>query len=328
MTRRELLALAPIALAACAAPPSPAPPPPAGPALRVDPAVDLLPAAGLEWGVDARLRELLNEPALIPAMAVLVPEERFAAFARRHGGVDLRQVLELAVGAYPEATLAVARVPVDPARVEGAFMARALAVDGRAVEQGVTRTWGTVGESREQIAVFGRQGVAMERGRFGPLQAAEAFALGKLRRSRPALRAEPLAAAMALLGDAPLRAFAPGPFEGEWGRGLGGLLGAATAAVCAARVAPGARPGVAMTLLLTGAWGSDAPAAAERLRAAFDLLGSGPLGRLLALDRPLAPLRPSGDASALRLEATFDALALARGLHAVTEARVADVLEL
>src|SRR5580698_3835211 len=118
--RREALALL---LSACASPAVVATSPPPPPPWRIDPAVDLLPAAALVWGIDARLRELLGSPALIPAVAAVLPEERFAAFAKRHGGVDLRQALELAIGAYPGAVLAVARAPLDPVRVEGAFVA-------------------------------------------------------------------------------------------------------------------------------------------------------------------------------------------------------------
>jgi hypothetical protein len=116
--------------------------------LALDPIVDRVPAAGLTWLVDARLRDLLGDPVLIPAVALLVPEARFEAFARRNGGVDLRQTSELAVAGYPDATLALARTVVDPARVESAFAARALAVEGRAQGGGITRVWGTVGDVR------------------------------------------------------------------------------------------------------------------------------------------------------------------------------------
>jgi hypothetical protein len=327
VTRRELLAL--LALAACGGRVAPAVPAPAPEPLALGSAVDLVPAAGLVWLLDARLRELFASPALIPALALVLPASRLDAFARRHGGIDLRSASELAIAGYPEATLAVARVVLDPARVEGAFAARAISVEGRAVAGRVVRTWGTVGTARQQIAILGREALALEQGRFGPLRAAEYFAQGRLKRARPALLAEPLARAATLLGDAPLRAFAPGPFEGVVGRGLGGLLAASTAAAGAAtpleRDPDGA---LALRFVLTGAWGDDAPAAAERLRAAFQVLASDPLGRLLGVDRPLAAPRASGDGEALRLEVTVDALALGKGLRDATSATVEEVMRL
>ena len=295
--------------------------------LQLDPAAGLVPAASLAWLVQTAARDLLASPVLIPAIALLAPESRFDAFAKRHGGVDLRETRELVVAGFPEATLAVARAVVDPGRVEAAFGARATAVEGRAVEHGIVRVWGQVGDHREQVAIFGTQAVALEKGRFGPLRAAEYFARGKLKRVRPALETDPLADAAARLGDAPLRAFAPGPFVGEWAAGLGGLLGASTGA--AASLTPLASPGsgsVAMRVVLTGGWGADAAAASRRLAAAFGVLAGDPLGRLTGLDRPLDGPRTSGDAGALVLDVVLDPMVLARGLRDVTDAAIPEIM--
>jgi hypothetical protein len=324
MTRREALALLLLPLpAACGGRAAPASEPVVAPALTVSPAVDLVPAAGLVWLVDARLRELFSSATLMPALARVLPEERLDAFAKRHGGVDLRQMTELTLAGYADAVLAVADQVVDPGRVEAAFVARALGVEGRAEDGPVVRTWGTVGNVRQQLAILGREGVALEQGRFGPLRAAEAFARGKLRRALPALRAEPLAKAAALLGDAPLRAFAPGPFEGSWGKGLGGLLAATTAAGAAAT--PRERV-LDFRFVLTGAWGADAAAAATRFEAAFQLLAADPLGRLMGVDRPVVPAAATGDAEALHLQVSLDAEQLGRGLHDATDATIEEVM--
>lgn len=321
MTRREVLAL--LLLSACGGRVAPAGEPAPAASLTVSPAVDLVPAAGLVWLVDARLRELFANATLIPALARVLPEDRLDAFSKRHGGIDLRQATELALAGYADALLAVADQIIDPGRVEAAFVARAIGVEGRAVNGPVVRTWGTVGSARQQIALLGRQAVALEQGRFGPLRAAEYFARGKLRRALPALRAEPLARAAALLGDAPVRAFAPGPFEGAWGRGLGGLLAGATAAAAAATPRNQA---LDFRFVLTGAWGADAAAAATRFEAAFQLLAADPLGRLMGVDRPLVPATASGDAEALRLQVSLDAEQLGRGLHDATDATIAEVM--
>lgn len=328
IARREALALL-AGMAAVAACGGAAPRGAASPSapLALDPIVDLVPAAGLTWLVDARLRDLLGSPVLVPAIAQLVPEARFLAFARRNGGVDPRQVSELAVAGYPDATLALARTVVDPARIESAFAARALAVEGRAVDGGVTRVWGTVGEAREQVATFDREAVGMERGRFGPLRAAIYFAQKKLERSKPALRAVPLARAAELLGPAPLRAFAPGPFEGEWAAGLGGLLRATTAVGAALRPRDTSGAGALdVTVVLTAAWGAEAPAAAQRLEAAFRVLAHDPLGLLTGMNHPIEDLRVSADPEALRLAVSLDPLAVARGLHDLADATAAEIM--
>jgi hypothetical protein len=238
--------------------------------------------------------------------------------------------------------LALARVRVEPWRVEAAFAARARAVEGRAVERGVTRFWGTVGEEREQVALFGRDAVGIERGALGPLQAAVYFAEGRLRRSAPALRAEPLMSAAGRLGEAPLRAFVPGPFADDWGAGLGGLLGASTGlavslgtveapdggapAAASAETRPAGAPSLALRLVLTGAWGVDAPAAAERLGAAFQVLVEDPLARLTGLDHPLRDPATSAAPDALALDVALDPVRMVAGVRAAMSAPVTEIM--
>jgi len=329
MTRREALALLGVLAAAAGCGPRAVSPPvmPRAPSLALDPLVDLVPAAGLVWLIDARAQELLASPVLAPGVALVLPPARFDAFAEQHGGVDLRRLSHLVVAQYDGATLALGSTAVQPARVEAAFAARAVVVEGRAVEGGVTRFWGSVGADREQVAVFDGQAVGLERGHLGPLRAAMFFARGMLKRALPALRAEPLARVAKLLGDAPLRAFAPGPFEGEWGAGLGGLLRATTAAGTSLHVTERATGGaLEVQVVLAGAWGADAARAAERLAAAFQLLATDPLGRLMGIDHPLEDPRVSGDDEALRLQVVLDPLHLARGLQAATDARISEIM--
>ena len=329
MTRREALALLGLLATATACGPravaSPSTPP--LPSLVLEPLVSLVPAAELVWLIDAGVEELLASPTLAPGVALVLPPPRLDAFAEQHGGIDLRRVSRLVLAQYPGATLALAGVTVQAARVEAAFAARAVDVEGRAVEGGVTRLWGTVGGDREQLGDFGGKAVGLERGRLGPLRAAIYFAQGKLKRALPALRAEPLARTSRLLGDAPLRAFASGPFDGEWAAGLGGLLRATTAVGASLRPSDRA-PGGALEVqvVLDGGWGTDAPRAAERLAAAFQLLATDPLGRLLGIDHPLEEARVSGDDGALRLRVLLDPLTVGRGLKAATDARISEIM--
>lgn len=326
--RREALALMAALPAVACGGKTPAPAAPSGPSLKLDPLVDLVQAPGLVWVAEARPKDLLALPGVAEAVALVVPPARFDLFAERAGGVNLRRIESLVIASYGASTLTLARTPLQTGRVEAAFAARAVTIEGRAVEGGVTRLWGSVGPDREQIALFGADAVGLEHGHLGPLQPAVYFARGKLRRARPALRAEPLAAAAELVGPAPLRFFAPGPFEGEWSGGLGGLLRATTAVAATAH--PVEQPGrhaLEVQLALAGAWGADAGAAAERLAAALQLLSNDSLGRLLGLDHPLEEPRVTGDAQALRLQVLLDLTTLARGLHAATDARIDEIMK-
>jgi hypothetical protein len=329
--RREALAmLGALAAAGCGGSPAALPgrsPDPGAASLKLDPVVDLVAAAGLRWLVDARPRELLASPVLGPAVAAIIPGYRFDAFAEHHGGIDVRAAEQLAIAVYAQATLVLALAAFDAGRVEAAFAARVIGVEGRAVEGGVTRMWGSGPGGREQVALLSREAVGFERGQSGPLRAAVYFAQGRLRRSLPALRAEPLVSAASLAGDAPLRAFAPGPFEGPWANGVAGLLGATTAVAAALR--PVSHPpngAIAVQLLLMGGWGDDAPAAAERLRSAIGVLARDPLSRVMGVDHPIDGPTVSADTGALRVDVMLDAVAVARGVHIATDASLAEIM--
>jgi hypothetical protein len=277
--------------------------------------------------VTARPLEVLATPALASVVAAAAPDEAFDAASRRLGGVDVRKAEELVVAGLPSTTMALARLAVAPPAVEQAFAKRAAQVEGRAQERGVVRVWGSVGQEREQVALFGARGLGIEVGAFGPLQTAVYFAQGRLKRSPPALRAEPLAAIVERLGDAPVRAFAPGPFANPAGQDLAGLLRAATAVGAALRAAAAPRPGVlALRVVLSGAWGADARVAAERLEAAFRLLGEDPLGRLTGLDRPLQGPVATGEADRLALDVTLDPVSLCQGVRAIAGAPLAEIM--
>lgn len=304
--------------------PPPAPPPVP---LHLESACALAPSAGIEWIVSATPRALAELPDLIPVIALVVPESRFDSFTATHGGIDMRQIQELCVAKYRRTLLSIARTAMDPARVERAFQERVTNRGGRQIDVAnppVVRIWGEVNGEAQQVVLFGREVAALEQGRPGPVRAAEAFALGKLRRASPALEGT-LARVVALVGDAPVRLFAPGPFDGEGGQGLGGLLRASTAIGASARLA-GAPAKIAVRIVLTGAWGKDGPAAASVLAAAANVIAQSPLGRLLGLDHPLVSPQVRAIADALVLEATLDGSRLGVGLHDALDADIADIM--
>jgi hypothetical protein len=309
-----------------AAPPGPPPVP-----LHLEPACSLAPAAGLSWLVEAKPRAVAEIPDLIPAIALVLPEERLGAFAKAHGGLDLRQIQDLCVAGYPKATLSIARVPIDPAKVDASFETRATSTVTRtflAPNPRVVRLSAEVAAEPEQLVLFGHEAVALERGKPGPLRAAEAFAFGKLKKAAPALEGAALKRAAEVLGTAaPVRAFAAGPFEGETANGLGGLLRAATAVGASAKWT-GATSNIAVRIVLTGAWGTpgEASAAAERLGASAHVLAESPVGHLFGLHKPVKDPAVHVEADALVLDGVIDGDALARGIHDAVDAEVAEIM--
>jgi hypothetical protein len=325
-----------LSLFGCDHPKPPKPPPPPLQPLHLEPLADLAPAASLVWLLEAHPRALALDGRLAGTIARTFPPERTASFVRWSGGVDPREADAWVVASYPSTRLWLVHEFVDPARVEAAFAEHVVTVEGRAADgfpgdrrSVITRLWGNAATEHEQLAIFGVDAVGLEQGRFGPLRAAELFAEARLKRASPALRAEPLAGLAAALGDAPLRAFAPGPFEGDLRHGAGGLLGASTAVGAAAHVvdAPeGGKPGLSFHVVLLGAWGSDADAASDRLRAVFDLVAQSGIGRLLGLGHCQSGPAVRGALEALTLDFTVDVEELAGGLYAATSADVRGIL--
>ena len=327
--RRLALAAIVATVLTCGPKTPPAPPLPPPVPLHLAPACDLAPAAGLEWIIDAKPRTIAAIPDLIPVIARVIAEERFRAYSLGHGGIDPRQVQDLCIAKYRDTALTIARTPFDPAKVATAFDERSTKPLERTTlvpNPIVTRLSGAVNADAERVTLFGREVVALEQGKAGPLRAAEAFAQQKLKRASPALKSTALARATEILGDAPVRVLAPGPFEGQAAHGLGGLLRATTAVAASAKFA-GPPAKIAVRIVLMGAWEKDAPVAAERFGAALHVVTDSAVGRLFGVDHPLEGPAVRGTAEALILDATVDGTALARGLHEALDADIAEIMK-
>lgn len=314
----------------CGAKKPPAPPGPPPIPLHLEPACDLAQSAGLSWIVEAKPRTIAEIPELIPAIALVLPEERLKGFAASHGGIDLRQTNDLCVARYKDALLSIARVPLEGEKVAAAFEARTAKPAPRtllAPNPRVLKMTGEVSGESQHLLIFGNEAAAIEQGKPGPLRAAEAFAFGKLKRAAPALRGVALAKASEVLGDVPVRVFAPGPFEGETANGLGGLLRAATAVAGSARWA-GTGANVAVRIVLVGAWGDEAlvARALERFAAAAHVLAESPTGHLFGLHHPIQGPTVHAEGDALVLDVTLDGDVLARGLHDAVNADVVEMM--
>ncbi|MFO0667817.1 MAG: hypothetical protein U0174_27940 [Polyangiaceae bacterium] len=313
--------------------------------LHVNPLTDLVAAAGMTWLVAVEPRVLLEQAALLPAVQKLVTDEMLAAYAKSHGGLDLRSMQEVVVAGYGEgARLSLARGSLDPASLERAFQARASGVEGRHIElqsddgaDTIVRLAGNFRDDRgvrgAELVLLGREAVILGDGAGPRARAAMAFSRNLLKRSKPALRTTPLDRVEKLLGDAPVRVFAPGPFsESATQSNLGGLLQVTTALGARMLVEEkNHRAVLKLSAVLLGEWERDRDAARERLSAAWNVLGASGMGRLLGLDRPLEPAsvvtpKEADGSPSLWLHVSFDAETLAKSVADVLDSDIRSIL--
>ena len=324
MKRRALLAGVGASLfgAGCA-PKRPALPPPLPPApLHLAPITDLVAAAGLSWMVIARPAELFRTSSLGPSLSLLLPRENLDRLGL-HLGFDVRLADSFVIANFGESTLYLVQIPHDGPGVEKRFLER---LTGSVEKSGsgtrTVRIAGNLGAERRAMVDFEQTVIAIETGPSGPLRAAIAFSEGKLKKSKPALHADPLEALARRLGDAPLSVLAPAPGRAPWGRGAHGLL--ANAIAIGATATPAAE-GLQVRGVALGAWDEPPTQALHRLTRTIEDVVTSPLGRLTGLSEPIVPVATGGDRDAIRFEATLDAQKVAGGLRAATTATLGEI---
>jgi hypothetical protein len=314
-----------LALAACtpSAPPPPPPKPRPPPDLQVAHLGDLLTAVGLEWLVLARPDQVLAIDWLRPALSRLLRQERLDLLARATG-IDLRRAPDLALASYApgggnDSVIAYfVRHRHHRLEVERKFRERLTSEAVRSVEgHQLVASWGKIGLAERALGAIGPDIAAFQYGgdrRRGPVRIAILYAQGKL--TVPTVKSDPVLGELErALGDAPLRALLPGPFEGEMARGARGLLAAADA--IGATLSPTPARSLRLEVLLAGDFEAH-PDSTAYLEGAWQDLAKSDLGHLLGLHRSLAPAVASATRAGLRLRAELDASELLRGLAAAT----------
>lgn len=314
--------------------------------LHIQPLTDLVAAAGLSWLVSVEPRSLGENAALLPALQKLASDAQLTAYAKDHGGLDLRSMQEVVVASYGEGTkLSLARGSLDPGALEKAFLTRIAQVEARHVEASsddgvdtVLRIAGgyrkSTGVTPAELVLLGREAVVLCEGGSSRGRAAMLFARNMLKRAKPALQATPLDRISKLLGDAPVRVFAPGPFSDQAGTkaALGGLLSVTTAVGARVLVEErNHRAVLKLSAVLVGEWEREREAARERLSAAWNVLTASGTGRLLGLDRPVEPALvvapPNAEGDALWVHAAYDAETLAKNATDLLEGDILRVLQ-
>lgn len=303
---------------------APAPRPPAAP-LHAGPLTDYVPAAGLRWLVIGNPRSLAENQNLTTRLKLILPERRLEAFAASTG-LDLRQTRSALAAGFDFGTLYMAEPPRgSAARMEELFTERLLSGANVArPHPDLRRVSGVVGVTPQMLVRIGDRIVAVAVGDPTPARVAEAFARSKLAKAQPALRGSALSTLPEEMAEAPLRFYAPGPFQDEWLKGARGLFAAALA--FGATLRPKGSDRIAARLYLSGAWEKEAEAA-ERAVAAWRDIAESSTGRLLGLHETPEPVSVAVSPKLLTLELELAVEPLVQGLHAAVAADVWRMLE-
>ena len=304
--------------------PARAPSPPLPP-LKIKPVSSLATAAGLSWIVLAKPKVLFDNPGLHPGLARLFPEQGRAVLDRVTA-IRLDRIQDAAVVSYASSTLFLIDGGVDAFEAERRYHDRLMSeVIRKSYRPDATWVKGAdAGGNMRSLAALAPGTVAIESGGSLHAKVALLYGIGRLQRAPRALSLPDVALLAGKFGDAPLRGFAPGPFEGEWKRGLRGLLAACSAAGVAMRPAPDGS--IDVSIRFVGAWEQDAPRAAEHVAARWQELASSTIGRVTGLATPVRGPTLLVQSEMVGIDVTIDGAQLLDGLHDLVAADVRDIL--
>ncbi len=297
--------------------------PMAAPALYRGNVLDYAPAAGLSWLLVLRPERILRSATVAPSLALLIPDDRWAAFEAATG-VRVRDVPSAAVASYGLGTLYLAELPAEFAPVVRERFALRFTTDPilSRPREGLERIRGTTGGVPRSLVTLDDRLLAVAARDTTLTRIVEAYALHKLK-SPSVLRGAALWELPPLPNEALAAFYVPGPFEGEWASAASGLLSAATALQLVVVDAGDGR--VRATLTLIGDFEVDS--ASEQLERAFRDLVESSTGKLLALENA-TDTKVGIHPPFLTLTTNLPLEPIARGLRAAVIADVWEILEL
>jgi hypothetical protein len=294
----------------------------------------LVPLPGLRWLVLARPREIAEISWLQPAITLLLDKERLDRSAEVMG-FDLRTVPEAIWAGYraeegeDDVSLQLIRHASDPLSIERLFRDRLSTDISRSIDDSqVVRVSGRIGKTVHALATLGSDVLCLQQDGSldrGPCRISALLAQGKLKRTQPVFHDESMRILAQRFESAPLRLFAPGPFEGETARGVRGLLAAATAIGAAFR--PTNKQGISLEIAVTGDFSTSGAEASRKLASSWDDLASRPLGHLLGLDAPQVPSFPNYGSDTVGLVVELDPRKLAKGLADATSNQIREIMQ-
>jgi hypothetical protein len=290
------------------------------PPLHRGAATDYVAAAGLRWLVVGSPEQLLANARLYREMSRLFAPDRLGKFAEATG-IDLRSVPQGLVAGFDYGTLYLAMLPGETRAIETRFRERLTSEPVvRHPDPRIVRITGVAGQTPETMVCIDHLLVGVSVGDPTPARVVESYARRRLGRSPPALDGAALSSLPKALGAAEVRFYAPGPFQGEWQRGLRGLLRSATALGVTADPLQGGKV-IRVKVVLAGEWPNVA-LAREKLAEAWKDLAESALGRLVGLNQPSSGPELSANPELLTLALDLEVLPLASGLEAAVAADV------
>lgn len=277
-------------------------------------------AAGLRWLIVGQPRRVAHQRGVAEALAPVLPMAGVRAFAES-SGVDLKELTQGAIAGYDFATLYVARVD-DTRTVRARFLERLL--HGPKVSRPYPKLYrasGIIGETPQTYVEVEGHLVAFAVGDPMPALAVEGYARGKLKRSPAAMEGAALRSLRDWATDAPVRAFALGPFETTPARSVHGLLRFASAVGLAVWLSERT---VRALVSLSGSYPEGSLRSLER---SFEDLVKSRLGALLGLDSATSPTYRKLPGR-LELEVHLQLAPLVAGLHALVSANAGAIFRL
>jgi hypothetical protein len=254
----------------------------------------------------------------------LLSKERLDAFATS-SGVDLRALPEGCIAGFDYGTLYLARTGTDNDLVRKRFEAR-LVTDPivRSSRRDLWRITGLVANTPESLLTVEHDFAAFAVG--DPLLAriAEAFAVGRFKKSKPALAGAALATLPRDLSEAPLRFYAPGPFTDEWAQAADGVL--ARALAIGASITLPSSSVLHVRVVMSGAFGSDLEKTRGHLLDTWSNLQLSAIGHLLRLQDTLEPANITVLDDLATLNVSFPVSALMQGISAAVIDDVATLM--
>jgi len=277
---------------------------------------------GAQWIVVAEPRRAFADPNFGRLLAVLFPERRLDGWKQRYA-IDLRQVSKLAVGAYGDGSLLVARGGFDATKVVRAAV-EAMDLTETVATTPHHRAVGLIGGQRYLVASAAHDGLVLGEG------APESW--GRLLRY---LGGDPSAVVTPSLAGAPLRDLAEAqaaplalhvlaPLDLPADTGVGVIL--AETEQMALTLTPDGDSQVSLWLSLRGRFPSTIE---DNLRSLAESLADEPLGAALGIGEAIPSLRVSlhDDQQTVTAELTLTTSRLVRGLELLFGADLWRLLE-
>ena len=283
------------------------------------PLTDYVPAAGLRWMVVGSPRDFAGNRQFLTAFERLIPAQRLTAFADG-SGVELRTLSEGCIAGFDYGTLYLARVGPSTRRVQERFEARLVSGPVKKSPQpGIWRTTGLIANTPESLLTVDDDFSAVALGDPLLVRIVEGFALGRFKKTSPALTGAALSTLPSELRAAPLRFYAPGPFPEAWSKGVQGLLGRAFAVGAAASLDQDSQ--IKVHAVITGAFGPDLDGSRARLLKTWDAILTSAVGHVLGLEQTIVPgtFELNVRDNQANLDFSLNADALMRGLSAAVQ---------